>query len=259
MSKLVRDDGIILRNIRHGDTSSIITVFTREHGKIGLISKGARRRIKSGSPLALELFTEAEFVYYHKPTRDLQLLKELGLQNPHLGIRDSLSGMTIGSAILELLLFSMREEDPHEDLFLATREALLALDNQQGVSLPLLWKYKLLLFQSLGFGLQTRKCASKGTPLVPPFTDSIRFRYRDGIFISPGSDFSGQIDGALTAESFALLSRLVDASYQFAGRLKVKEQTETELTKFLQRYLESHLPIRGRLRSLEALRWSRNT
>ncbi len=259
MSTLIRDDGIILRNIRHGDTSSIITVFTRKHGKIGLISKGARRHIKKGSALALELFTEAEFVYYHKPTRDLQLLKELSLQNPHLGIRDSLSGMTIGSAILELLLYSLREEDPHEDIYAATIEALRALDNYQGISLPLLWKYELVLLKALGFGLQMKRCASSGTPLVPPFTAPIRFRYRDGIFLSAGASFSGQIDGALASDSFALLSRLVEASYQFAGRLKVKEQTEQELTRFLHRYLESHLPVRGKLQSLEALRWSRNT
>lgn len=257
MSTLIRDDGIILRNIRHGETSSIITVFTRERGKIGLISKGARRRIKSGSPLALELFTEAEFVYYHKPTRDLQLLKELALQNPHLGIRDSLSGMTIGSAILELLLCSLREEDPHQDLYFATREALLALDYHEGVSLPLLWKYELILFKALGFGLQMQKCAVTGKPLTPPFSAPIRFRYRDGVFLSPETTFSGPTDGVLTSESFALLSRLSEASYQFAGRLKVKESTEQELIRFLQSYLESHLPVRGTLRSLEALRWSR--
>lgn len=259
MSTLVRDEGIILRTIRHGDTSMIITVFTRKHGKIGLISKGARRRIKNGTPLALELFTEAEFVYYYKATRDLQLLKELALQDPHLGIRDSLSGITLGSAILELLLYSLHEDDPHEDLFAATREAMQALDTSTGVQLPLLWKYELLLFRTLGFGLQAKRCAVSGAPLVPPFRGPIRYRCRDGIFLSPSVSFAEQIDGTLSAESFALLSGLSNASYQFAGLLKVYEKTEQELTRFLQRYFESHLPVKGKLRSLEALRWSRNT
>ncbi|RQV94932.1 DNA repair protein RecO [bacterium] len=259
MSTLVRDEGIILRTIRHGDTSTIITVFTRSHGKIGMISKGARRRIKNGSPLALELFTEAEFVYYYKATRDLQLLKELALQDPHLGIRDSLSGITLGSAILELLLCSLHEDDPHESLFAATRDALRAMDSSQGVLMPLLWKYELILFRTLGFGLQTKKCAASGKPLVPPFNGPIRYRCHDGIFLAPGVSFSETVDGTLSLESFALLSRLSEASYQFAGRLKVNEATEQELTRFLQRYFESHLPVKGKLRSLEALRWSRNT
>jgi DNA repair protein RecO (recombination protein O) len=259
MSTLIRDSGIILRTIRHGETSSIITVFTRSHGKTGLIAKGARRQIKKGCPLALELFTEAEFVYYHKSSRDLQLLKELSLKHAHLGIRDSLSGITLGSAILELLLRCLHEEDPHVDLFDATREALSALDAQQGVCLPLLWKFELILFQALGFHLQLRQCAVSGKALAPPFTGPIRFRYRDGIFVSPEATFAEGSDGALSADSFAMLARLMDAGYQFAGRLIVKEKAEQEITRFLNHYLESHLPVSGRIRSLEALRWSRST
>jgi DNA repair protein RecO (recombination protein O) len=257
MSTLTRDAGIILRTIRHGETSSIITVFTRRHGKVGLIAKGARRQIKKGCPLALELFTEAEFVYYHKPSRDLQLLKELSLQHAHLGIRDSLSGMTLGSAILELLLRCLHEEDPHDDLYDATQEALAALDAQQGVCLPLLWKFELILFQALGFNLQIRQCAVTGKAFTPPFTGPIRFRYRDGIFISPDASCTDGTDGALSADSFAILARLMDAGYPFAGRLIVKEKTEQEISRFLNQYLESHLPVSGRLRSLEALRWTR--
>ena len=257
MSTLIRDAGIILRTIHHGETSSIITVFTRSHGKIGLIAKGARRQIKKGSPLALELFTEAEFVYYHKPSRDLQLLKELSLQQAHLGIRDSLSGMTLGSAILELLLRCLHDEDPHDDLYDATQEALAALDAQKGVCLPLLWKFELILLRALGFNLQLKQCAASGKVLSPPFAGPIRFRYRDGIFISPEASFKDNTDGTLSADSFALLARLVDAGYSFAGRLIVKEKTEQEIARFLNQYLESHLPVSGRLRSLEALRWSR--
>jgi DNA repair protein RecO (recombination protein O) len=257
MSTLIRDAGIILRTIRHGETSSIITVFTRSHGKIGLIAKGARRQIKKGCPLALELFTEAEFVYYHNPSRDLQLLKELSLQHAHLGIRDSLSGMTLGSAILELLLRCLHEEDPHSDLYDATREAFASLDDQRGVCLPLLWKFELILFRALGFGLQLNLCAASGKPLAPPFSAPIRFRYRDGMFLSPEAPSTGGTDGALSSDSFAVLARLMEASYQFAGRLVVKEKTEQEIIRFLHQFLESHLPVSGRLRSLEALRWCR--
>src|SRR3989339_1035197 len=185
MSTLIRDAGVIIRTIRHGETSSIITVFTRNHGKIGLIAKGARRQIKRGCPLALELFTEGEVLYYYKSSRDLQLLKELSLQNAHLGIRDSLSGITLGSAILEMLTRYFHEEVAHSDLFDAMREALAAIDVQRGVCLPLLWKFELVLFNALGFGLQLKQCAASGNPLSPPFTAPIRFRYRDGTFLSP--------------------------------------------------------------------------
>ncbi len=37
------DEGIVLRRVDYGETDRILTVLTREHGKIGVIAKGARR------------------------------------------------------------------------------------------------------------------------------------------------------------------------------------------------------------------------
>lgn len=37
------DEGIVLRRLDYGETDRILTVLTREHGKIGVIAKGARR------------------------------------------------------------------------------------------------------------------------------------------------------------------------------------------------------------------------
>jgi DNA repair protein RecO (recombination protein O) len=37
------DEGIVLRRIDYGETDRILTVLTREHGKIGVIARGVRR------------------------------------------------------------------------------------------------------------------------------------------------------------------------------------------------------------------------
>jgi DNA repair protein RecO (recombination protein O) len=37
------DEGIVLRRVDYGETDRILTVLTREHGKIGVIARGARR------------------------------------------------------------------------------------------------------------------------------------------------------------------------------------------------------------------------
>ncbi|TMB89195.1 MAG: DNA repair protein RecO [Chloroflexi bacterium] len=37
------DEGIVLRRIDYGESDRILTVLTREHGKIGVIARGARR------------------------------------------------------------------------------------------------------------------------------------------------------------------------------------------------------------------------
>src|SRR5437899_12065841 len=37
------DEGIVLRRVDYGEADRIVTVLTREHGKIGVIARGARR------------------------------------------------------------------------------------------------------------------------------------------------------------------------------------------------------------------------
>jgi hypothetical protein len=144
----------------------------------------------------------------------------------------------------------------HPDLYDALRETLTALDEQKHVRFPIFWKFQLDVCRSLGFELQLQYDALSGKLFKLPISNPIRFHFSDGTFTEDGGT-KDPGDGVLTAESFAILLRLSTASRDFAARLAVSPKAEKEITSFLSRYLETHLPIRGRLRSLEALRWSR--
>ncbi len=259
MSSLVQDNGLIIRAIRHGETSLIVTAFTPKTGKIGLIAKGARAKTRAGSSGGLELFNELQLVYYHKAGRDLQLLKEWSVIEPHVGLRTNFECMTIASAIIELLNRCLHDDDPHEDLFGAARDTLSALDMNPNAPLPILWSFEMRLFRELGFGLRLRECAFSNRPLTPPYRGNIRYRLSDGGFYHPDVPAAQSRDGELSGEAFALLSNLASASYEFAGRIRISPATQTELLQFFARYLETHLPVRGNLRSLEALRWGKQT
>ena len=256
MPTILRSTGIVLRSIRHGETSLVLTVFTRDFGKIGLMAKGARSKSRLGSAAGLELLCEAEFVFYHKPGRDLQLLKEWSVSAAHTGLRSSFEVLAVASAVAELLLRCLRDEDAHANLYEHAASVLSALELHPAASLPLLWVFELQLFRSLGFGLQFERCAQTGKPLEPPFSAGVRYRLSEGSFLHPGLPRGAANDGELSAESFALLATLASSSLHLAGRIAPSSRTQQELTSFLARYLETHLPVRGRLRSLEALRWS---
>jgi DNA repair protein RecO (recombination protein O) len=259
MSTLARATGIVLRSIRHGETSLILTVFTREDGKVGLMAKGVRAKKKSGTTAAYELFTEAQFVCYRKSGRDLQLLKEASITNAHLPLRNDLTLFSIGSAAIELLMRCSREDDPHPELFDEVSLVLSSLDERPASPLPLLWKFEIALFKTLGFGLQLEACGSSGKLFIPPFAAPIRYRFGNGIFLMPGTNGKDTHDGELSAETFAVMHRLANSSVTFAGKLKVSPRTQRELPVFLARYLETHLSVSGRLHSLDALTWSLST
>ncbi|HEX05219.1 MAG TPA: DNA repair protein RecO, partial [Bacteroidetes bacterium] len=78
MRKLTKSNALILRRIRHGDSSLIIHAFTRDHGRIPFIAKGARSGGKR-SPVPLIPVVELEFIWSTSTRSELQLLREWSL------------------------------------------------------------------------------------------------------------------------------------------------------------------------------------
>jgi DNA repair protein RecO (recombination protein O) len=256
MSSLLTATGIVLHTVRHGETSLILTVFCREPGKLGFMAKGARGKSKLGSAAALQLLSEAQFVFYYKANRELQLLKEWTAIETHHALRADLDLLAVASAVAELVARCLREHDPHAELYDATRAVLSALDQGPASPLPLLWLFELQLFRALGFALELGTCAATGQLLAPPFPALIRYRLADGAFFRPEAMLSTH-DGELSVEAFSALSALASATPSFAGRLTVSPRVQQEVSTFLARYLETHLPVVGKLRSLKALNWGK--
>lgn len=68
-----KTEGIVLSSIKYSDSSKIVTVFTKEFGKIAFLAKGARNP-KSKFGGALEVLTKSQFTFYNKPNNDLCIL-----------------------------------------------------------------------------------------------------------------------------------------------------------------------------------------
>ncbi len=127
------------------ESSLVIEAFTRGHGRIGLVARGARRvhstlrsRLLAFQPLALSWFGKG------------------GLKTLHaaewLGGRLDLSGRALicGFYLNELILKLLAPEDPHEALFTRYEEALLALSGK-GDPQPVLRRFELALLSELGY------------------------------------------------------------------------------------------------------------
>ena len=75
---IVTTEGIVLKTHALGDTSRIVTVYTRDHGLRKFVAKGARK-LPSRFGYALEPLSRSRFVYYEKAVR------ELARNNPNRG------------------------------------------------------------------------------------------------------------------------------------------------------------------------------
>jgi DNA repair protein RecO (recombination protein O) len=108
-----KDDGVVLRTARSGETSKIVTFLGRRSGKLRLIAKGA---LKPSSPFrgSLEPGNHAEVLYYYKEGRSLYYLREIHVYSSIETGRDSLPRMAAALAVFELVDGVCFWESPEE-------------------------------------------------------------------------------------------------------------------------------------------------
>lgn len=145
----------------YSETSLVVDVFTREHGRLPLLARGARRprsamrgMLMSFQPLELGWFGGGE-------VKTLAKAEWLGGM-PLLGGRCLLLGYYLN----ELLLKMLPREDAHSALFDAYAEALRALAGG-GADAPELRRFEKTLLKELGYGLTLDIEVDSGRPVVP--------------------------------------------------------------------------------------------
>ena len=145
----------------YSETSLVVDVFTRDHGRVPLLARGARRprsamrgMLMSFQPLELGWFGGGE-------VKTLAKVEWLGGM-PLLGGRCLLLGYYLN----ELLLKMLPREDAHAALFDAYAAALQALA-EGAADAPELRRFEKTLLKELGYGLTLDVDVESGRPVVP--------------------------------------------------------------------------------------------
>ena len=118
---------LVIRLVDFSESSCVVTLFTRDFGKISGLAKGARRP-KSAFESALDLLAVCRIVFLHKSSDTLDLLTEAKLERRFRSATRDLSRLYAGYYIAELLNDLTDHGDPHPELFDAADAALQALD-----------------------------------------------------------------------------------------------------------------------------------
>ena len=146
---IIRTEAVVLRSLDYGETSQIVTLFTQEKGKLGVMAKGARRP-KSSFGATLQPMAYTQVVFYYKPTRTLQTLSESSHVESFHSLRRDLKSITVGLRIVELVDALMEEEDAQPEVFALLVRTLRQLDIAE-TRVTNLWLYaQLRLAQMLG-------------------------------------------------------------------------------------------------------------
>ncbi len=144
---------IVLHSFDFGESSKIISVFTREKGRISLIGKGLRNP-KSKLHFVSQPMSILEITYYDKNREGLHLLASASNVVPMNAIFSSLEHITCGMMMIESFYLSLGENNAFEDLFDYSVNILNLLNNISSNPFNFFVASQFKLAETLGFWLQ---------------------------------------------------------------------------------------------------------
>lgn len=246
---IVTAEGIVLRTFALGDTSRIVVIYTRDHGTVRLVAKGARKT-PSRFGFALEPLTRARYTFYLKPDRDLQLLSKTDTLAATGSAMPDLARLAHAQAAIELIDRLVWGSEPHPelyDLLVATIEACVKAPRSTLPAVTIAFELQVAI--AMGYRPRLDACASCGEPLSPRrlFSPS-----RGGLLCERcASSEPGVI--ALSADALAGLALLLSRPVADAGEY-VEIRRAGEIQRVVEAFLRYHFQRFQGLRSLEVLR-----
>ncbi len=161
---------IVLRTIEFSETSLIVTLLTRELGRVSAIAKGARRP-KGPFEGSLDLLAVCRVVVIRKTSDTLDLLTEAKLHRRFRGGQRTLTRLHGGYYVAEMLRLLTDDHDPHPDVYDLTIQTLGQIDGDGDVASSLLF-FDAQVLRMLGHAPGTDRCTDCGgsvaaTPRCP--------------------------------------------------------------------------------------------
>jgi DNA repair protein RecO (recombination protein O) len=146
MKRITEEPAFLLHRYDWSESSLILEVFTRHHGRIALVAKGAKRPASALRPILLPLQPLAVAFGGDAEIRNLRAAEWVGGHVMPTG-----DALISGTYLNELLMRLLARDDPHEALFDAYAQTVQVLASSRGEALQLsLRAFELILLREIG-------------------------------------------------------------------------------------------------------------
>jgi DNA repair protein RecO (recombination protein O) len=155
-----RSLALVVRTVEVFETSLVVTLLTREMGKVAALAKGGRR-LRSSFQGGLDLLGVSDILLLPKASESLDLLTEAAPLERFACLRRDLAALYAGYYVAELLTDLTDYHDPHPRLFDAARITLRHLGDPELRDRRVL-RFELACLRELGLMPALDQCAHCG-------------------------------------------------------------------------------------------------
>ena len=234
---LYTTNAIVLRRMNFSETDRIVTLYTREHGKIASIAKGSRKPIS-------RLSGSTETLTYGKVAlatgKNLDIITQFEVKESFPRIREDLKRLAYGGYIAELVDVMTEDRQPSMNLFDLLLSTLYLLERPNDPE-KIARMFELKLMRQLGYEPALDECVRCRKPL-PTCPDS--FGAGD-LFFSPS--LGGMVcrecgplpDDAIQIPQAAIeaMRKLLEADAPEVERMEIPDSTMDYIARVMRWYI----------------------
>ena len=243
MSSIHQTKGIVLRTVKYGETSLVVSIFTELFGVQQYMVNGVRTSKKNASISSAQLQPGnlLELVVYHNDKQTLQRIKEAKHSTQLFNDQSSITKNAVLLFMMELLQNCLKQPDAHPALFYFLEDILHGLhtsDESQVANLPLFFTIHLSHF----FGFRLMDNYSQEQNILD---------LHEGQFVSNAPLHQMLIYHPLS-EKVAQLLRVMQINE--LDEIRMNKQQRNQLLDELLNFYALHIHPFGKLKSLSVIR-----
>jgi len=216
------------------ETSKLVTLYTRELGKITIIARGGQS-LKNRFGSTLQLLSHVQAVIFSRPTRSIQVLSECSHITVYSDIREDLEKLTIGQRICEIVLKITEEGQRSFELFQLLINVLTALNDPKSNGLVLNLYFQIQFTQQLGFAPAFSKESVEEIDTSGGYLILNDGTISNEVKDEPSAVYASR--GVLRA--FSILCR---ADFDVILKLKLTKKQYPELQNLINQFMSYHMP-----------------
>jgi DNA repair protein RecO (recombination protein O) len=240
---LHKTKGIVLRAVKYGETSLIVTIFTELFGLQSYIVSGVRTSTKKGTGRA-NLFQPTailDLVVYHNELKNLNRIKEFKWHYLYNRIFSDVPKNAVALFMIELLTKCLKQPEANPELFEFCEDAFLHLDDSNDAvmaNFPLFFALHLPAF----FGFRINDDYAEETPILD---------MQEGMFVTDRPDHFHFLEGKQAEITSELLKIMQPEELE---QIKLNHDFRRQLLFAYEIYYRLHVQDFGTMKTLPVLR-----
>lgn len=226
--------GVVTREVNTGEADRVITILTRNEGRITAFARNARRP-KSKLAAGTQLLCLSEFVLFRG--KDMYSLNSCDLIESFHKIRYDLVKLTYAAHIVDLINDIIQENQPASKTQQLLLQSLEALAEDTGQPAFIVRAFELRFLTILGYGPGISGCVSCGARAAR----NMHFSFKKCGFLCGSCLRDDEFATGITPEAAKAINYIGFAKIDDLFKINVSDETLKELEKLMRRYIRERL------------------